>query len=105
MPSFAGGRLAFLVYVTASRQDVRQLRLGDEAVTVAQVRTQLLPLLRVEGRPFDGDVARIAGRLNEVCTAATGRLLAWSDREREFINGLSDNGEIVAELIADDPAA
>jgi hypothetical protein len=42
-------------------------------------------------------------RLNEVCTAATERLLAWSEREREFIDRLSDRGEIVAELISDEP--
>lgn len=84
---------------------MRRLRPGDETVTAAEVRSQLLPLLRVEGRPFDGDSELIAGRLNEVCMAATERLLAWSDREREFIDRLSDNGEIVAELIADDPAA
>jgi predicted nucleotidyltransferase component of viral defense system len=101
-PSF---RLAFVVYAAGSRQDVRRLRPGYEAVTAAEVRRQLLPLLRVEARPFDGDPERIAGRLNKICTAATGRLLAWSDREREFIDRLSDHGEIVAELIADDPAS
>lgn len=57
----------------------------------------------MEARPFDGDPERLAGRLNEVCAAATERLLAWSDREREFIDRLSDRGEIVAELIVDDP--
>jgi hypothetical protein len=34
--------------------------------------------------------------------AATEPLLAWTDREREFIDGLCDRGEIAAELIADD---
>ena len=100
-----GFRLAFLVYVAGSRHDVRRLRPGDEAVTSAEVRSQLLPLLRVERRPFDGDPERIAGRLNEVCTAAGERLLAWSEGEREFIDRLSDRGEIVAELIADDPVS
>ena len=73
-------------------------------MTPAEVRTQLLPLLRVEGRPFDGDSERLAGRPNEVCAGATERLLAWNEREREFIDRLSDRGEIVAELITDDPA-
>jgi predicted nucleotidyltransferase component of viral defense system len=100
-----GFRLAFVVYASGSRQDVRRLRPGDEAVTAAEVRSQLLPLLRLETRPFDGDAEQIAGRLNRICTAATERLLAWSDREREFIDRLSDHGEIVAELIADDPAS
>jgi len=68
------------------------------------VRNQLLPLLRVEGRPFDGDPEQLAGRLNEVCAGATERLLAWSQREREFIDRLSDRGEIVAELVTNDPA-
>ncbi|OLC12232.1 MAG: hypothetical protein AUH29_17010 [Candidatus Rokubacteria bacterium 13_1_40CM_69_27] len=98
-----GFRLAFLVYAAGSRQDVRGLRPG-EAVTPAEVRNQLLPLLRVEGRPFDGDPEQLAGRLNEVCAGATERLLAWSQREREFIDRLSDRGEIVAELVTNDPA-
>jgi hypothetical protein len=99
-----GFRLAFLVYAAGSRQDVRRFRTEDEAVTPAEVRNQLLPLLRVEARPFHGDPERIARRLNEVCTATTKRLLAWSEREREFIDRLSDHGEIAAELITDDPA-
>jgi len=98
-----GFRLAFLVYAAGSRQDVRQLRLGDDVVTAGEVRSQLLPLLRVEGRPFDGDAEQIARRLNEPCTRAIERLLAWTAREREFIDRLSDDGEIVADLIADDP--
>jgi len=32
------------------------------------------------------------------------RLLAWTYREREFIDRLCDEGEIAAELIADDPS-
>lgn len=100
-----GFRLAFLVYAAGSRQDIRRLRLGDQAVTAGEVRSQLLPLLRVEGRPFDGDAAQIARRLNEVCTPAVERLLAWTGREREFIDRLTDDGKIVADLIADDPAA
>jgi hypothetical protein len=58
----------------------------------------------VEGRPFGGDPDRLAEHLNEVCTAAGERLLAWSVGEREFIDRLSDLGEIVAELITNDPA-
>jgi predicted nucleotidyltransferase component of viral defense system len=99
-----GFRLAFVVRAAGSRHDVRGLRPGDDAVTPAEIRNQLLPLLRVEARPFDGDPQRIARRLNEVCTAAIERLLAWSDGEREFIGRLSDDGEIAAESITDDPA-
>lgn len=100
-----GFRFAFLVYASGSREDVRRLRPGDATVTAAEVRSQLLPLLRVEGRPFEGDPEQIAARLNEACTAATERLLAWSEKEREFLDRLSDHGEIVAELIADDAAS
>lgn len=77
-----GFRLAFLVYATGSRHDVRELRPAGAAVTPAEVRTQLLPLLRLEGRPFDGDAERLAGRLNEVCAGATERLLAWCASSR-----------------------
>ena len=100
----AGFRLAFLIYAAGARQDVRGLRPGTAAVTPIEVRDQLLPLLRVERRLFDGDPVRLAERLTEVCAAAGERLLAWTGREREFIDRLTDSGEIVAELIADDPA-
>jgi hypothetical protein len=83
---------------------VRRLRPGVAVVTTAEVRSELLPLLRVEGHPFRWDPERIADRLNEVCVAATERLLAWTEREREFIDPLRDRSEIVAELIADDAA-
>lgn len=99
-----GFRLAFLVYAAGSRQDVRRLRPDSVVVTPVEVRNQLLPLLRVERRAFDGDPERLAGRLNEACIAAMQRLLAWNEREREFIDRLGDRGEIVAELVADDRA-
>lgn len=78
---------------------------GAAVLTTAEVHSELLPLLRVEGRPFGGDPARIADRLNEVCIAATERLLAWTDHEQEFIDRLCDRGEIAAELLADDAGA
>ena len=76
------------------------------------------PLLPLERRPprfppdagneaiplLGADPERIALRLNEICTAAIERLLAWTDREREFLDRLCDEGEIVAELITDEPA-
>jgi hypothetical protein len=55
-------------------------------------------------RPFADDPEGIAVRLNEVCAAAIERLLSWTDREREFMDRLCDEGDIGAELIADDPA-
>jgi hypothetical protein len=82
-------------------RDIRRLRRTDVAVTPAEVRDQLLPLLRVEGRPFGGDHVRLAEYLTKICTSAGERLLAWTAREREFIDRLSDGGEIVAELITD----
>lgn len=96
-----GFQLAFLIYAVGGRQDIRRLRPADAAVTPAEVRNQLLPLLRVEGRPFGGDHIRLAQQLSKICTSATERLLTWTTREREFINRLSDDGEIVAELVSD----
>jgi predicted nucleotidyltransferase component of viral defense system len=98
-----GFRLAFLVHAAGGREDMRRQRPEVDIVTTAEVRNELLPLLRVEARPFGGNPERIAARLNEVCAGAIERLLAWTDREREFIDHLCDEGEIAAELIADDP--
>jgi hypothetical protein len=46
----------------------------------------------------------LAQRLSDVGRTVAARLLAWSDRERAFLDRLLDHGEIAQELLTDDPA-
>ena len=42
-------------------------------------------------------------RLDEACVRVAERLTSWTEREREFLDGLIDRGTIAAELLTDDP--
>ena len=49
-------RLAFDVQIAGGRHDARRFEPRGVTVSLKEVRDSLLPLLRVESRPFDGDV-------------------------------------------------
>jgi predicted nucleotidyltransferase component of viral defense system len=97
-------RLAFVVQIAGSRHDARRLDPRGATVSLKEVRDNLLPLLRVESRPFDGDVEAIATRVNAAALTVADTLLDWTGPEREFLDRLLDRGEVAANVLADDPA-
>ena len=96
-------RQAFVILGAEQRHDLRRIAVEDVAVSGKSMQDTLLPMLRIEGRPFDGDVNELTDRINEVCREAAGRLLAWSAGERVFLDRLLDRGEIVPEALSDHP--
>lgn len=96
-------RTAFVVHAAAVRQDLRTKDPSSVGVTARGVREELLPLLRVEARPFDGDLGALSEHLNEVCRNLATWLLRWRRRERAFLDRILDAGEIVPGLLTDDP--
>ncbi len=97
-------RLAFVVYVAGSRQDLRRVDPRAVAVSGRRVETELLPLLRVEGEPLRAGSHELAEAMNAMCIRTAERLVAWSGGELEFLNQLNDHGRIVPELLTEDPA-
>ncbi len=85
------------------RHDARRFEPRGVTVSLKEVRDSLLPLLRVESRPFDGDVEATAARVNAAALTVAENLLDWTGLEREFLDRLLDRGEIAAEVLADDP--
>ena len=96
-------RLAFVVQIAEGRHDARRFEPRGVTVSLKEVRDSLLPLLRVESRPFDGDVEATAARVNAAALTVAENLLDWTGLEREFLDRLLDRGEIAAEVLADDP--
>lgn len=96
-------RLAFVVQIAGSRHDARRLDPQAVAVNLKDVRDTLLPLLRVESRPFGGDVEALAAHVNSASIRAAQSLLDVSRREREFLDRILDRGEIAAEALVDEP--
>lgn len=95
-------RLAFVVQIAGSRHDARGLDPREAAVSLKEVRDSLLPLLRVESRPFDGDAGATADRINAAALTVAESLLNWTGPEREFLDRILDRGEIVAEVLVND---
>jgi hypothetical protein len=73
-------------------------------VSARAVREELLPLLRADARPLDGDPERLATKLTQVRQAVAGALLAWRKSEREFLDLLMERGEVVSDLLTADPS-
>ncbi len=98
-PSF---RQAFVVYAGANRADFRAVEPESTTVPVSDVSDSLLPLLRVETRPF-GDASALADQLNRVVPDATRKATAWRPREIEFLTAINERGQILPELLTPDP--
>jgi len=99
-----GLRLAFAVQAGSSREDLRGKRPDTSPVSAKAIREELLPLFRAEARPMDGDPDRLAAQLLQVQQAVASTLFAWRKNEREFLDRLMENGEVVPDLLTDDPA-
>lgn len=97
-------RLAFVIQAGSVREDLRS-QTGDRIpVTAKAVQEVLLPLLRVEVRPFGGDPERLAKKLTEVRQIVASTLLTWRNHERAFLDRVIEGGEIEASLLTEDPA-
>jgi len=51
-----------------------------------------------------GDPDRLAAQLTQVRQTVASTLFAWRKNEREFLDRLTENGEVVPDLLTDDPA-
>ncbi|MBI2879769.1 MAG: nucleotidyl transferase AbiEii/AbiGii toxin family protein [Candidatus Rokubacteria bacterium] len=104
LPGRVDLRQAFVVQMAGSRHDARAVEPRRVGISLKEVREGLLPLLRIEGRPFGEDVEALATHVNAACRKAAETLLAWSPRERAFLDRLIDDGEIAPDILVDDPA-
>lgn len=96
-------RLAFTCFAAASREDARTWNGQLAPLESHEVRTQLVPVLRAAQEPLAGDPKQLAAHLQERLGGVASRLVAWSPREREFMEALLDRGELRPELLADRP--
>lgn len=95
-------RLAFVCSLAGARQDPRALQPKDPTPTQAEVRQQLVPMLR---NPQSGttDPDSLCARLTEALSGVPTRLLSWTDTERAFLDLLHGRGQIDPALLHHDP--
>jgi predicted nucleotidyltransferase component of viral defense system len=95
-------RLAFVVYGGINRVDWRTVSASAVTTTVDDVKRQLLPMLRQDIRPADGDVERWTSALIDETHASLSAVLPLTDDEVRFLERLNDDGEIEAALLTTD---
>lgn len=97
-------RLGFVVYGGANREDWRSISIDRITTTAADVDAQLVPMLRKDVRPQKHEVDVWTNALIQEAHRLLSILLPLTEQEREFLEQLNGNGEIVPELLTNDPA-
>lgn len=97
-------RLAFVVYGGLNRKDWRSVRIEDVAAEPAELKRELVPMLRAEVRPKDADIVRWAEALVRETRTLMNAVLPLEAHELEFIERLNGAGDIAPELLTADPA-
>lgn len=95
-------RLAFVVYGGINRVDWRTVSASAVTTTASDVRRQLLPMLRQDIRPTDGDVERWTSTLIDETRALLSAVLPLTEDEARFLERLNGDGEIEAALLTTD---
>ncbi len=96
-------RLAFVVYGGANREDWRSASIERVTTTAADVDAQLVPMLRKDVRPQKHEIATWTDALIREARNLLSAVLPLMDQEREFLERLNGKGEIIPELLTNDP--
>ena len=95
-------RIAFVVYGGINREDWRTVSIENVSTTVADVDSQLVPMLRQDVRPARQDVKAWTAALIRETRELMGAVLPLSAAESEFLERLNGAGEIDATLLTPD---
>jgi len=97
-------RLAFVVYGGLNRKDWRTVQIDDVAAEPAELKRELVPMLRAEVRPKDADIVPWAEALVRETRTLMNAVLPLEAHELEFVERLNGAGDIAPELLTGDPA-
>lgn len=96
-------RTAFVVYGAFNRTDWRTVAADDVRMSPKEAEQMLLPLLRAGERPSKAALADWTSNLVQECRGALECVLPLTQDEREFLTGVNERGEVLPELLTDDP--
>jgi hypothetical protein len=97
-------RLGFVVYGAMQLRDWREVKATDVEASLDDVRTQLLPMLRMTATPPSGEVRSWTERLVSECRERLAAVLPLRPEELRFVEGVNDLGNIAPDLLTDDVA-
>jgi predicted nucleotidyltransferase component of viral defense system len=96
-------RLGFVVYGGLNRVDWREITVDQVHTTARDVDSQLVPMLRHDVRPAKAEIEGWAATLIDETRDLMASVLPLEAHELDFIERLNGAGEIVPELLTDDP--
>ena len=97
-------RLAFVVYGGQNRKDWRTVRVEDVAAEAAELKRELVPMLRAEVRPKESEIASWTESLVHETRELLAVVLPLAEHELEFLERLNGAGDVVSEILTNDPA-
>ncbi len=97
-------RLAFVVYGGINRKEWRTVSADDVKGDLADAPRDLVPMLRSDLAPARGEVSAWLDKLVAECRERLALVLPLTANELEFLERLNGSGDIVPELLTDDPA-
>ncbi len=97
-------RLAFVVYGGLNRKDWRTVRIDDIAADAAELKRELVPMLRADVRPKEVEIGTWSEALVRETRALMKAVLPLDAHELEFLERLNGAGDIAPELLTADPA-
>lgn len=95
-------RAAFIAYGAMNRKDWRTVSLNDVEFDPKELARHLTPTLRSASVQEIGNTEAFGKRLVEETKEALSFLFPFSDSEKEFLDRLLDQGEIIPALLTDD---
>ncbi|MGO8673245.1 MAG: nucleotidyl transferase AbiEii/AbiGii toxin family protein [Capsulimonadaceae bacterium] len=87
-------RLAFVVYGAINREDWRTVKADDVGMSLQDMKTNLVPLLRSNIIATAGPLNDWSRRMVDECQEALSVVLPLYDNEMTFLNKILDDGEI-----------
>jgi predicted nucleotidyltransferase component of viral defense system len=97
-------RLGFVVYGGLNRKDWRTVRVEDVTAEAAELKRALVPMLRAEVRPKEPAIAAWTQALVRETRELLAVVLPLAKHELEFLERLNGAGDIVPDILSDDPA-
>jgi hypothetical protein len=95
-------RIAFVCLVAGSRSDPRRLERVDVVLSDRTIEQDLDPMLRRDRKGIHPTSHTLRDWIANTVGPAVGPLLSWSIRERRFLDGLLEEGKVIAEALHDD---
>ena len=96
-------RLAFVVYGGMNRKDWRTISVKDLKFDAKELTRQLVPTLHVRTRQEQENLADYGARLLAECKKALTAVLPFTNREKEFLDLLLENGHVDSTILTGDP--